>query len=140
MGEKYGLNLYLLKYHYYIKLHWKNGNWEILDSWSCDECLHKTSSQFNLLPNKNREDMKAIRLNGQVQGVFLRKNTREKAEYLNVNGFVRNESNGSVYIEAEGDKVDDLIDWLKSNPGDARVENVETEELPDKGYERFEIR
>lgn len=84
--------------------------------------------------------MKAIQLNGKVQGVFLRKNTKEKAEHLNVKGFVRNEPNGSVYIEAEGDKVDDLIDWLKSNPGDARVENVDTEELPNKGYDNFEIK
>lgn len=84
--------------------------------------------------------MKAIKLNGKVQGVFLRKNTKEKAAHLNVNGFVRNESNGSVYIEAEGDKVDDLISWLEGNPGDSKVENIETRELPDKGYENFEIR
>lgn len=84
--------------------------------------------------------MKAIHLNGKVQGVFLRKNTKEQAEHLNIKGFVRNETNGSVYIEAEGDKVDDLIDWLESSPGEARVENVETQELPNRGYDRFEIR
>jgi acylphosphatase len=44
----------------------------------------------------------SIRISGKVQGVFFRASTKGKAEQYGINGFVRNEKDGSVYIEAEG--------------------------------------
>lgn len=70
-----------------------------------------------------------IRISGKVQGVFFRASTREKAQELGVRGFVRNESDGSVYIEAEGDQqaLQQLANWCEIGPERARVERVETQ-------------
>ena len=43
-----------------------------------------------------------IRIFGIVQGVYFRASTKMEADRLGVNGFVQNEMDGSVYIEAEG--------------------------------------
>ncbi len=68
----------------------------------------------------------SILLRGKVQGVFYRASTVTKAQQLAVNGFVRNESDGSVYIEAEGDegKINELIAWCRIGPPRARVDEV----------------
>ena len=46
----------------------------------------------------------SIRVTGKVQGVFFRASTREEAQRLGLCGWVRNEADGSVRIEAEGDE------------------------------------
>lgn len=86
--------------------------------------------------------MKAISIFGKVQGVFFRKNVLQKAEELELRGYVKNMDNGSVYIEAEGDKdmENQLIEWCKSSPGASKVDNVESQELPNKNYSIFEIK
>ena len=71
-----------------------------------------------------------IRVRGKVQGVFFRASTQKKAQELGLQGFVRNEPDGSVYIEAEGDAqaLEQLTAWCKTGPERARVEHVETRE------------
>lgn len=83
-----------------------------------------------------------IRITGHVQGVFFRENTRELAVKQSIRGFVRNEPDGSVYIEAEGDSADlkTLTDYLHQGPPGARVNNVEIAEGDPKEYQGFEIR
>jgi acylphosphatase len=44
-----------------------------------------------------------IKVTGKVQGVFFRASTKAVADQLGVKGFVKNLSDGSVYIEAAGD-------------------------------------
>jgi acylphosphatase len=68
----------------------------------------------------------AIQVKGKVQGVFYRASTVTKAQQLGVMGFVRNEPDGSVYIEAEGDeeKLNELVAWCKVGPPRARVDEV----------------
>ena len=46
-----------------------------------------------------------IVVRGRVQGVFFRASAAEKAAELRLAGFVRNEPDGSVYMEAEGDET-----------------------------------
>ena len=79
---------------------------------------------------------------GKVQGVFFRKYTKEKAKELNLKGFVRNEKDGSVYFEAEGEP-DDIIEFkkwcMKGSPG-ARVTHVDTVEIENKDYKDFQIK
>ncbi|MCB0489004.1 MAG: acylphosphatase [Cyclobacteriaceae bacterium] len=84
----------------------------------------------------------SIRVSGKVQGVFYRASTRDKARSLGICGFVKNETDGSVYIEAEGDKekLDQLVAWCKQGPPNAQVENVETTEGKLKNFDQFDIK
>ncbi|MFD2513180.1 acylphosphatase [Pontibacter locisalis] len=85
----------------------------------------------------------AIRVHGKVHGVFFRASTQEKAEELGLTGFVQNEDDGTVYMEAEGDAeaLEKLEQWAHKGPKAARVEKVEVEQKEElKGSERFEQR
>ena len=77
-----------------------------------------------------------------MQGVFYRASCATKATQLGVVGWVSNQPDGSVLIEAEGskDKIVDLIDWCKDGPPHASVERVEEEETEVKNYINFEVR
>lgn len=68
-----------------------------------------------------------IRIHGRVQGVFFRHSAREKARELNITGFARNEADGSVYIEAEGEEstLERFIAWCCVGPELAEVERIE---------------
>ena len=83
-----------------------------------------------------------IRVSGRVQGVFYRASTRDKAKELGLSGWVRNEPDGTVYVEAEGSKeaLDQLIDWWKQGPPRAKVENVHYEVGEVVGFGGFEVR
>ncbi len=83
-----------------------------------------------------------IRVYGKVQGVWFRASTRQQARELGLSGFVQNMPDGSVYIEAEGDKeqLDALVAWCRQGPPLARVARVEVQQGPLKGYSDFVIR
>ncbi len=79
---------------------------------------------------------------GIVQGVGFRYHTLRMAQQLNIRGFVRNEKNGSVYIEAEGEKqnLDEFIKWCKEGPGYASVTNVEIDIIDFVGHDSFNVK
>lgn len=84
-----------------------------------------------------------IRVYGRVQGVWFRAYTQRKAQELGIKGFVRNEADGSVYIEAVGEEeaLQQLIEWCHEGSPLAKVERVEVAPLespPD--YTEFSIR
>ena len=64
--------------------------------------------------------MKKIKMtvNGRVQGVGFRYMTKMVADQIGSTGIVRNEADGSVYIEAvgPGDKIDTFIAAVKRSP------------------------
>ena len=68
-----------------------------------------------------------IRVRGKVQGVGFRRATQEQARKLGVWGFVRNESDGSVYMEVEGPPsvLNSFIQWCHQGPTFARVDQVD---------------
>ncbi|MVZ63022.1 acylphosphatase [Sphingobacterium humi] len=83
-----------------------------------------------------------IKVKGKVQGVFFRASTKAVADQLGVKGFVLNEADGTVYIEAEGDAIalDFLLDFCKEGPYDAEVSDVQVEESTDlKNFKNFEV-
>ena len=84
----------------------------------------------------------SIRVMGKVQGVWFRDSARRKAQELEITGFARNEPDGSVHIEAEGDEdaLIKLAEWCRSGPERARVDAVQIEEGTVKGLQGFEIR
>ena len=83
-----------------------------------------------------------IRISGKVQGVFFRVSTLDKARELGLRGFVRNEQDGSVYVEAEAedDVLDLFVAWCNRGPERARVEKVEIKDGTLAGYDNFEVR
>jgi len=89
--------------------------------------------------------MKACRLcvvSGRVQGVFFRASTRAEAGRLGVQGWVRNEPDGTVRLLACGDSdaVDQLCGWLNTGPAYARVTDVSCENQPyDQSLSGFRI-
>jgi len=82
-----------------------------------------------------------IKIYGQVQGVFFRDSTRKKAEELGVLGFVRNEPDNSVYIEAEGEeeKLKEFLAWCRDGSEWAKVSKVEYEEDKFKNFTEFVV-
>jgi len=83
-----------------------------------------------------------VTVTGRVQGVFFRETMRRRAESSRVNGWVRNNGDGSVEAVFEGEQkaVERLVDWCREGPRGARVEwvDVATEEL--EGLEGFSAR
>jgi acylphosphatase len=61
---------------------------------------------------------------GRVQGVFFRSYLAKNARELGLVGFVRNLSNGSVEVLAEGNKqqLEKLIEFMKQGPSAAHVD------------------
>jgi acylphosphatase len=84
----------------------------------------------------------ALTIFGRVQGVGFRFSAVQKAEQYGVKGFVKNQVNGTVYIEAEGEPKDlnKFIEWCKEGPMSARVENVEKQEIPLQNFRRFSVK
>ena len=82
-----------------------------------------------------------INVHGKVQGVFFRATTKAVADQLGVKGFVKNQADGSVYIEAEGDdfSIESFVEWCNDGPDNAIVEKVETTEAEVKNYRNFEV-
>ena len=79
---------------------------------------------------------------GEVQGVGYRDATVRRARRLEVMGWIRNASDGSVLVHAEGPEgaVDELVAFLREGPGAARVAEVEVEPVQVEGHEQFAVR
>ena len=80
---------------------------------------------------------------GRVQGVFFRDFTRRQARELGVSGWVRNRPDGSVEAEVAGSEaaLDELARRLRRGPQAARVDRLDSEDLPTPAEPRgFEIR
>ncbi|MEJ7796837.1 MAG: acylphosphatase [Nocardioides sp.] len=86
--------------------------------------------------------MRALRVqvHGAVQGVMFRDSCRREADRLGVTGWVRNEPDGSVTGEFEGDAVRDLVAWCHTGPRGARVDRVDVTEVEPSGLSGFEVR
>ncbi len=65
---------------------------------------------------------------GRVQGVFFRAASQREARRLGLTGWVRNLSDGSVEVVAEGedDRLKEFIQWAQRGPSAARVDRVDT--------------
>lgn len=72
---------------------------------------------------------RAASVYGVVQGVSFRWFTMQEANRLGLVGWVRNERDGSVRLEAQGPATDveELVAWISHGPPLARVDHVEVE-------------
>jgi acylphosphatase len=82
-----------------------------------------------------------IKVHGKVQGVFFRKNTRQKALELDLKGWVKNEDDGTVSLEIEGElhSILAMQSWLRLGPPNSQVENLEISQGEEQGYQDFLI-
>ena len=87
--------------------------------------------------------MKSVQIivSGRVQGVFFRANIRDKAMELGLKGCAKNLENGDVEIVAQGneDKINNLIKFIKNNPGHSKVENIKIYNKLVENFKTFEI-
>ena len=81
-------------------------------------------------------------VHGQVQGVFFRDSTRERAQSRGVAGWVRNRSDGAVEAVFEGvpDAVESMVRFASEGPGRADVADVEVSEEEPEGLSDFDVR
>lgn len=81
-------------------------------------------------------------IHGHVQGVFFRDSTRHKALELGIGGWIRNRPDGTVEAMARGDEAAlvELERWFREGgPLSARVDRVESADVPEEGLTGFRI-
>lgn len=80
-----------------------------------------------------------IHVNGYVQGVGFRWNAVREARKHGIAGFVKNLSDGGVYIEAEGSRkqLKAFVEWCEKGPG--YVESVTADPYPPVNYTDFTV-
>lgn len=71
---------------------------------------------------------------GKVQGVFFRHSARLEAKRLNIRGIACNLPDGSVEVLAQGSDgaVNEMHEWLKRGPAQARVDAVHESDAADR--------
>ena len=92
-------------------------------------------------PTPNQERWRLI-VRGRVQGVGYRICCQRRAEELGLSGWVRNRSDGSVEVEAEG-PIQQLVElqlWCERGPREANVSGVSSTRLSPTGEDWFEVR
>lgn len=82
-----------------------------------------------------------ITVTGKVQGVFYRAFTEKEAQRLHLMGFVRNQPNGDVYIEVEGEEnaLQEFINWCKTGSPKSLVKEVHVMEGELRKFIEFKI-
>ncbi|MBA7591937.1 Acylphosphatase [subsurface metagenome] len=83
-----------------------------------------------------------ITVRGRVQNVGFRYFTFKTANTFNIKGLVKNEMDGSVYIEAEGEEpdVDLFIEHIKQGPSWAIIRETEISSVPVMNYTGFIVK
>ena len=84
-----------------------------------------------------------VHISGRVQGVWFRQSTKKTADQVGVTGWCRNNPDGSVeaVFEGEENKVKSAVDWCKTGPRLARVDELQIEWKTASGeFDQFEVR
>lgn len=81
-------------------------------------------------------------VSGTVQGVYYRATTRDEAQARDVDGWVRNLSDGRVEAVFEGpeDTVTKMVEWCHSGSPAASVEDVAVEYEEPVSEDGFRVR
>ena len=93
------------------------------------------------LPVMDQKILYKIHVKGHVQGVGFRWNAANEARLRGITGYVKNLSDGNVFIEAEGfkEQLDAFVEWCRRGPGLSEVENVTADAFPLADYSEFRI-
>ncbi|HSN10183.1 MAG TPA: acylphosphatase [Hanamia sp.] len=81
-------------------------------------------------------------ISGKVQGVFFRDSSKKIAQRLNITGWIKNRQDDKVeaMISGEEKNLNAFIDWCKSGPERAKVEEVIVSTKEKIYFEKFEIK
>jgi len=82
-----------------------------------------------------------IRIEGKVQHKGFRFTAMQIAYQYGIKGMVRNQRDGSLYIEAEGedDNLEKFVTWCRKGPIWAHVDKMVIEDGEFKDYKSFDI-
>ncbi len=88
------------------------------------------------------EVRRRVVVSGNVQGVFFRDSTKDEASNAGVAGWVRNRDDGTVEAVFEGDEgaVQRMVEWCRSGPSQADVNDVDVSEEEPEGLSGFQVR
>ncbi len=80
-------------------------------------------------------------ISGKVQGVFFRASAKKKADELSIVGWIRNMKEGNVEAVVTGDtqQIEDFIQWCKSGPANAVVEDIHIQKQEFRAFNSFKI-
>lgn len=83
-----------------------------------------------------------VKIFGDMQDVGFRYSAKIKAEELEIFGFVRNEPDGSVYLEIEGDEeaLEQFLSWCKHGFKSGKTEKMESQAGNIKNFSDFAIK
>jgi acylphosphatase len=81
-------------------------------------------------------------VSGIVQGVYFRQHTQQRAQELQLSGWVKNCEDGRVEVIATGekDKIDQLIEWLWQGSPASKVREVYWELISQQTFTEFSIK
>ncbi len=82
-------------------------------------------------------------ISGKVQGVFFRSNIKERANKLNLKGFVKNLPNEKVEAVFEGkeENINEILKFCKKGPSGAKIKDIKIkEEKVSNKFNSFEVR
>ena len=86
-------------------------------------------------------ETKHLIIRGKVQGVFYRASAKKKAEELSLSGWIKNTSEGDVeaVVTGSNQQLQEFVQWCKSGPDRARVEEVHVNNHELAKFESFQI-
>jgi acylphosphatase len=84
----------------------------------------------------------SITIHGHVQGVGFRFHAKAKANEFEIAGFVRNQPDGAVFIEAEGEEeqLEAFVAWCRMGPRWARVDSLDVQSIEARNYRGFSVK
>ncbi len=87
-------------------------------------------------------ERRVVSFRGRVQGVGFRATCAQLARRFEISGWVRNETDGSVRLEAQGDagELDAFVHAVLDEMGDVIAGHDSEHAEPDAGERGFEIR
>lgn len=80
-------------------------------------------------------------LKGKVQGVFYRATAKKMADKFNLSGWIKNTKEGHVesIVTGSNEQVQQFINWCKTGPEKANVEEVQVTPTEEILFNDFQI-
>ena len=84
----------------------------------------------------------SITVYGNVQGVYFRQFTKQKAEELSITGWVRNMEGGEVFMKLTGlhETLEEMERWCYKGSPQSVVDRVIVKNIELIEFDKFEIR